>query len=510
MELEEKDFSLRDVCLQVLASLRVNAQGKGLPLVLDYPDDQPEFFRGDALRIQQVLLNLVGNAIKFTEQGEVRLTMRHENGLVCLTVIDTGIGIAADRVERIFDPFAQADASMTRRFGGTGLGTTIARQLVELMQGRIWVESEPGVGSRFHVDLQLPEGDVVSPLQEQVTVSLPPLTLLVADDVPQNLELLQVMLSRLGHTLTTATNGEEAVQAFVDGKFDAVLMDVQMPVLNGLDATRQIRLLETAGGRAPTPVIALTASVLEEDVQAARDAGMDGFATKPVDLYALTLEIARLLDIPVSASVPAAPAPVVVRGSVIDWVQGQRLWGSEERHRDAIRRFLIDHGHAAAQLRTLVADPGALVAQAHRLRGAAGNLALSRVAAVAGLLEAFGKGAPTAEGEAPADPRALLDRLADELATVSETLGPVLSPPVVPPTGASGGGTAAEILPLLESADQALSHGELAEEALSALSALLPAEAFAPLDEAVNAFEFEAARQILSALRVQYCEETGS
>ncbi len=135
IELEITDFSLRDLCMQVLASLRINAQAKGLTLGLDYPEHAPEFFRGDTLRIRQILTNLVGNAIKFTETGQVEVSVRLDRDVVHLTVSDTGIGIAADRIDRIFDPFAQADASMTRRFGGTGLGTTIARQLIELMHG---------------------------------------------------------------------------------------------------------------------------------------------------------------------------------------------------------------------------------------------------------------------------------------------------------------------------------------------------------------------------------------
>ncbi|GAB3124277.1 PAS domain S-box protein [Novispirillum itersonii] len=505
VDLEIKDFSLRDVCMQVLASLRVNAQTKGLPLILEYPDDQPEFFRGDALRIQQVLLNLVGNAVKFTERGEVRVLFRHTPGQpVRLTVSDTGIGIAPDRVARIFDPFAQADASMTRRFGGTGLGTTIARQLVELMGGRISVESELGLGSRFHIDLPLPAGEAVDPMQDQAAVDLPPLALLVADDVPQNLELLHLLLSRQGHTLTAATNGEEAVQAFSTGTFDLVLMDVQMPVLNGLDATRQIRALEAATGRPHTPVIALTASVLEEDVTAAQDAGMDGFATKPVDLYALTLEMARLLRIEVSNTrpAPAAAHPVAVRGSVIDWAQGKRLWGSEDRHRTAIRRFLDEYGHTVPHLRTLSADPAGLVdlaAQIHRLRGAAANLALSRVSGLSAAIESSVK-----DGDTAGLP-ARLDQLADELLHVEETLGQYAPAPVAETGGAVPAEVdAAQVLSQLDRLDQALARSELDESLLAELSAALPKAALTPLDDAINSFDFDAARQVIATLRTRY------
>jgi CheY-like chemotaxis protein len=334
--------------------------------------------------------------------------------------------------------------------------------------------------------------------QEQAPIALPPLRMLVADDVPQNLELLQLMLGRLGHTLTTATNGEEAVQAFAAGRFDIVLMDVQMPVLSGLDASRQIRRLEAESGRSPTPIIALTASVLEEDAHAAREAGMDGFANKPVDLHLLGLEMARVLRIqplPDPAGRPRqAPA---VRGSVIDWTRGRTLWGSEQAHRDAIHRFLADFGQSVPELRLLLDTPDELAARLHRMRGAAGNLALSRVASLGATLER----------ELPAGNRqaslALLDRLADELIDVSETLGL--------PT-ASGSGTPADaahpdnpqLQPLLQELDAALAHGELAESALVTLRSMLPQSSLGPLEDALDAFDFDTARQVLADLQSRH------
>ena len=359
VELEVRDFSLREVCMQVMATLRINAQAKALPLVLHYPETVPDFYHGDALRLQQILLNLIGNAIKFTEKGEVALHVnRHEN-LIHLIIQDTGIGIAPDRINHIFDPFAQADASMSRRFGGTGLGTTISRQLIELMGGRIWVESELGVGSQFHVELPLPIGEAVSVIDEQFNIALPPLNILAVDDVPQNLELLQVMLGRLGHTITSARNGAEAVEIFRQQQFDIVLMDVQMPVMNGLEASQFIRLLETQKGLTPTPIIAFSASVLEADIKAAKLAGMDGFAHKPIDLLRLSQEIARLLkiEIPVLESATHTQIAQQLSGSVIDWSRGQNLWGSEQRHREAIRQFLGSFRDSVPRLRTLLNQP---------------------------------------------------------------------------------------------------------------------------------------------------------
>jgi len=305
MELELQAFSLRQLATQVTDSLRIGATPRNVALVLDYEDGLSEHFRGDAMRLRQVLVNLVSNSVKFTEHGSVRVTVRRRAGAqdfggpvvpLHIAVQDTGIGIAADRLEAIFQPFSQADASMSRRFGGTGLGITIARQLVELMGGAIAVESQPGVGSVFHVYLPLP---AVAPPQPQPAPALPEeqeqaLSVLAVDDVRQNAELLQMALGAVGHDVAIATDGAEAVAAWVACHFDLVLMDVHMPGMDGREAVRRIREMEAASGRPRTAVIALTASVLEEDRRAAREAGMDGFVAKPIDLEALRREMARV------------------------------------------------------------------------------------------------------------------------------------------------------------------------------------------------------------------------
>jgi PAS domain S-box-containing protein len=500
VELEIKDFSLRELCMQVLATLRINAQVKGLPLILDYPETIPDYFQGDALRIQQILLNLIGNAIKFTEHGQVVLHIDMQQRQIHLCVQDTGIGIAADRLQHIFDPFAQADASMSRRFGGTGLGTTIARQLIELMGGAIWVESEIGVGSQFHVELPLALGAAVPSTEEQVVIELPPLKILAADDVPQNLELLQLMLSRLGHTLTTATNGAEAVNMFTLEHFDIVLMDVQMPIVNGLEASQAIRQFEAQQHRTPTPIIAFSASVLEADVKAALAAGMDGFAHKPIDLLRLTQEIARLLQIqPKLKSIITEQSRCThaVQGSVIDWTQGQRLWGSEQRHRTAIHQFIIEYRDSVPRLRQLLNQADQLAAQIHKLKGAAGNLALSRVANVCHAIESALSANNTTEQAA------LLDRLADELMNISDALGGVLGINKGEVDDSAAMDTA-QLLPLLDELDQALAHGELAEEVLATLASILPAADFNALDQTVNAFDFDAARLMVIDLQHHY------
>ncbi|MGA0584137.1 MAG: MHYT domain-containing protein, partial [Castellaniella sp.] len=296
LELESRDFSLKNLAMQIDSSLRLGAQARGLRLTTHYPDDMPEYFKGDTLRLLQVLTNLVGNAIKFTETGGVDVLFSLEGGVVHVRVCDTGIGMSPAQIQSIFDPFTQADASISRRFGGTGLGTTIARQLVEAMKGRIEVESEPGRGSTFHVWLPLAPGQApaeAQPLRE--APRLPPLRVLIADDVEQNLELLTLVLQAGGHQVASARDGEQAVALFLAGQFDLVLMDVHMPGIDGLQATRLIRQHERTRGLTATPVIALTASVMANDRREARRAGMSGFAVKPLDIPRLYEEIARVL-----------------------------------------------------------------------------------------------------------------------------------------------------------------------------------------------------------------------
>ncbi|MBB3284197.1 MHYT domain-containing protein [Mitsuaria sp. BK037] len=527
MELESVDFSLRTVCEQALNSLRLLAQRKNLVLHLDYPSAAPRFFQGDPLRVQQVLLNLVGNAIKFTERGVVTLRMRHEGGQVHLAVVDTGIGIAPDRLDRIFDAFAQADASTTRRFGGTGLGTTISRQLVERMGGRITVESELGQGSTFHVWLPLPAGNaaLAEAQASEAAVALPPLRLLVADDVAQNGELLQLILGREGHQVTLAADGLQALKAFSDERFDAVLMDVHMPGLDGLGATRRIRNFEHAQGRGHTPVVALTASVLEEDRQAALAAGMDGFAVKPVEPARLFAELARVLGLsPGRGAGEAGPAPSTRHaaglGSAgpgtepLDWQQGLRLWGSVTAWQRGLRRFAEEQREGVARLHQLTQARQwiELRGLVHRWRGVAGSLAMPRLLAHAQPVEtALRLGREE-------DLMALVDTLAltlqDTLDAVAELDGrpsgfaasapmPMSADRPADPSAEAAARDLRASKQLVDRLAAALKRSELDDESLSALRLALGAEALGPLTRALDDFDFDAALLLLQSLRTR-------
>ncbi|MBB2496270.1 PAS domain S-box protein [Aquipseudomonas ullengensis] len=504
VELERVDFSLRELCQQICDSLRLSAEAKGLTLELDYPDELGAHFKGDSLRIQQVLTNLVGNAVKFTERGWVRLELRAGQGdELHFAVRDSGIGIAADRLQRIFEPFAQADASMSRRFGGTGLGTTIARQLTELMGGRIEVESQLGEGTTFHVHLSLPAGLATSHEPSAGGPNLPPLRILAADDVPQNIELLSLILSRLGHSVVTAYDGEEALTAFHAERFDLLLMDVQMPRVDGLEATRRIRRHEQVNGLEPTPIIALTASVLEQDRRAAREAGMDGFASKPLEMDKLLAEIAAVLGLAPQPS--AAPAPVVhERPTTIDWPRGIALWGSESALLAAIRRFLHEHGEAGLRIAELLhaGDQAAAIELTHRVRGAAANLALLPLSRLAGQLEHALKGA------VPASTEELLAALGQALASLPGEL-PEL-PPAALDKPAAGAVELQQMRPLIEQSRTALQHGELAEQALQQLLDTLPARQAQALEAAINNFDFERADALLAELLGNLEQQSGA
>ncbi|HEY0963464.1 MAG TPA: ATP-binding protein [Pseudomonadales bacterium] len=324
MVLEELDFDMRELVETALGLFAQEAQDKGLGLLAELaPPQVPLRLRGDPLRLRQVLTNLISNAIKFTEHGEVLVSVRivdvTESGArVSLAVSDTGMGIAPEAQQKIFEHFSQADESTTRQYGGTGLGLAICKRLVELMGGTIRVESAAGKGARFLVDLVLPlTDDSAAQLRETLhgirRVAAPshapgrevPLAaaqrravlsgrVLVAEDNPVNQRLVKAMLARLGVDTESANNGAEAVAMLGERRYDAVLMDCQMPVMDGYQATIEIRRSPSAGMR-HVPIIALTANVMEGDRKKCLDAGMDDYLSKPYTLHDLERTLARWL-----------------------------------------------------------------------------------------------------------------------------------------------------------------------------------------------------------------------
>jgi PAS domain S-box-containing protein len=309
LELEAIPFSLRRTLEEIVRAQQVVASERGLALDLRVAPEVQDLFNGDALRLRQVLVNLIGNAIKFTESGRVTVTavaggVSGDRREVRFAVRDTGVGIPAAAQRAIFDAFRQADGSTTRRFGGSGLGLAICRQLVELMGGRISVDSSPEEGSEFRFNAWfLDASELMNAAQAKVasiatSVSmsreLPLLRVLVAEDHPVNQRHLARLLEKLGHLPTVVPDGRAALAALERRRYHLVLMDLQMPHLDGLAATAALRERESGSGR-HTPVVAVTARVMVEDRERCLAAGMDGYLAKPLRARELAAEIARLL-----------------------------------------------------------------------------------------------------------------------------------------------------------------------------------------------------------------------
>jgi two-component system, sensor histidine kinase len=299
-ELQLAPFDLRETIEAAAELMRARADEKGLSFDLAFEAEAEGLFRGDAVRIRQIVSNLAANAIKFTDEGGVRITVAGaqpaapgESTLVSVTVADTGIGFDEATALRLFARFMQADGSISRRFGGTGLGLAISRALVERMGGQIRADSEPGAGSRFTVELPLERvgsradheaasaGPTAGDESESAGAALAGMRILVAEDHPTNRRVIELILGPLGLELTMAADGQEAVDAFRPGGFDLVLMDMQMPRLDGLAATRAIRRLEREAGAPPTPIAMLTANAMAEHRQMALEAGADHHIAKP-------------------------------------------------------------------------------------------------------------------------------------------------------------------------------------------------------------------------------------
>ncbi len=289
LELDRIDFSLRECVKDAVSALGVSIHQKGLMLEVRVAREVPDALQGDPVRIRQVLLNLVNNALKFTSQGTITVTAGLFEGVgsgtrIHFCVSDTGIGIPESKIGLIFEAFRQADGSTTRRYGGSGLGLTICSRLIELMGGNIWVESALGEGSRFHFVIPLEKGRKTMHARTEpapATPEIPPLRVLVAEDNSINQKIVARLLEKAGHKVTVASDGREALAAWRSQPFDLVLMDVQMPHLNGFECTAAIRAIEEqTGGR--VPILALTAHALNGYDQRCLDAGMDGYLSKPM------------------------------------------------------------------------------------------------------------------------------------------------------------------------------------------------------------------------------------
>jgi signal transduction histidine kinase/DNA-binding NarL/FixJ family response regulator len=386
LELHERPFDVRELVNGTVEVFGLPAREKGLALTSHVGEGIPTRLLGDEDRLRQVLVNLVGNALKFTREGEVAIRVDRDPdgdaGFLRFAVSDTGIGIPREKQETIFGSFTQADSSTTREYGGTGLGLSISRRLVEMMDGQISVESEPGAGSTFSFTARL------SPVSEPdlaagAAASTPvpgalfgkALRILVAEDSPDNQVLIRAFLKDTPFQIDIAENGESAVEQFTAGAYDLVLMDMQMPKMDGCSATRAMREWEAARGIPPAPIIALTANALKEDEERSLAAGCTAHLTKPIRKACLLQAIAACVP---AAGAVDAPAPAVrpvarIEAGLEDLIPG--YLDNRRRDVDALLLFL-EQGDFAG-IRDL----------AHKIKGSGGGYGFDGITEIGGALE---------------------------------------------------------------------------------------------------------------------------
>jgi PAS domain S-box-containing protein len=354
---EHAPLSLREHLAHVMRSLAPRVRGKNVALVTDVADDVPDALVGDPLMLRQVLSNLLSNGIKFTEQGEVILRVRlqgltDQDVTLRVEVADTGIGVSPDKQQVIFEEFVQADASTTRRYGGTGLGLAITSRLVVAMGGQIGVESEPGRGSTFHFTARFGldrAGPAGAPAPPEPVADLRPLRVLLAEDSVANQRIAVGMLEKGRHTVTVVSTGTAAVDACNTQPFDLIVMDLQMPEMDGYEATRRIRQRESDTGAVRTPIVALTARASRGDKDLCLAVGFDGYLTKPFRSRQLREVIATSLA---AKERRGTGTETVAADTGLDWDSAlQAVDGDHQLLKKVLRGFLDQHSSLVAELR---------------------------------------------------------------------------------------------------------------------------------------------------------------
>ncbi|MCP4347442.1 MAG: response regulator [Desulfobacterales bacterium] len=432
MELEYIDFDICEVFNSIIREFSAETDSRGLFLNSDIADDVPRYAKGDTLRFRQILINLISNAVKFTQQGGITVKIRNQPTSqdaihLLFSVADTGIGIPKDRQEHVFESFTQAVGSTSRSYGGTGLGLSISKKLVNLMNGRIWVESETGEGSVFFFTAVFRKGELeryqpdYEPEEQVITDrATHPLKILLVEDNPMNALLAISFLSKSGHFVTSASNGKEALEVLAEETFDLILMDLEMPEMDGLDATVLIRKGEAGQANQSIPIIAMTAHATSEYREKCKFVGMNDFVTKPVDFYGLNEIIERNTSKDISE--PSADIgeydlkpilteehPVLNREMALNYIGGD-----EELLKQLFKIFIETAPETIERLREAVMsnDTKEVARHAHSLKGPFGSIGAEFCWNIAVQLE------HTAKGDNPSQTVPIFEKLELELIKV--------------------------------------------------------------------------------------------
>ncbi|MEO5345113.1 MAG: PAS domain S-box protein [Magnetococcus sp. YQC-9] len=463
MSVEQADFSLKVVMEHVNDISILKARDKGLELIFRVPSSVPDALIGDGMRLGQVLTNLIGNAIKFTEKGRVlvsvsRIADEEDHVWLRFAITDTGIGLTSEQIGKLFQAFSQGDGSTSRKYGGTGLGLSISKRLVELMHGEIGVESETGVGSTFYFTgrfglrhLHFKDAGTVEnareELSEEIQTALRGARLLLVEDHPVNRELALELLALAGIRVEVAVNGEEALAKIDQGAYDGVLMDCQMPVMDGFEATRRIRALEKF---ASLPILAMTANAMAEDREKCLQCGMNDHIAKPLDVSQLFVTLARWIRRERQGETRRAE-PAIIESSPaasttselpelpgVDKAQAlKRMGGSVNLLRKMIIRFRESQGEYISRLaeRLKTGDLMTAIRDTHTLKGLAANIGAAELAAFAREVEEILKkggdleGLPTARKMMEHSLICLIEAIDTTLPNVAPKLQPVVAAP---------------------------------------------------------------------------------